>query len=204
MVRPQWGLAARPPEWCKIVRRGEGDAMHDVIVVGGGPTGVMLACELALQGVEALVLERDAEPTEIVRALGLHVRSIELMAQRGLLERMLPLGQTYPVGGFFTGLTAPAPTLDTAHPYVLGIPQTTTERILLERAEELGVELRREREVVGLGQDDNGVTVDFADGSSLRARYLVGCDGGRSRVRRMLGVDFVGEPSRNDTLLAEV
>ncbi|QEE61044.1 FAD-dependent oxidoreductase [Salinibacterium sp. dk2585] len=178
--------------------------MHDVIVVGGGPTGVMLACELALQGVEALVLERDPEPTTIVRALGLHVRSIELMGQRGLLERMLPLGQTYPLGGFFAALTAPAPKLDTAHPYVLAIPQTVTERILLERAEELGVELRRGCEVVGLRQDDDEMTVELADASSLRARYVVGCDGGRGRVRGILGVDFVGEPSRNDTLLAEV
>lgn len=178
--------------------------MHEVIVVGGGPTGVMLASELALQGVRALVLERDAEPPTVVRALGLHARSIELMDQRGLLDRLLALGQQYPAGGFFAGLPAPPPTLDTAHPYVLGIPQPVTERILLERAAELGVEVRRGTEVTGLRQDEHGVTVDLAEAAPLSASYVVGCDGGRSGVRRMLGVDFAGEPSRNDTLLAEV
>ena len=112
--------------------------MFDVIVAGAGPTGLMLASELRLHGVHALVLERDAEPTRVVRALGLHVRSIEVMDQRGLLERFLALGQQYPVGGFFAGIDKPSPDrLDTAHPYVLGIPQTTTDRLLAERATEL-------------------------------------------------------------------
>jgi 2-polyprenyl-6-methoxyphenol hydroxylase-like FAD-dependent oxidoreductase len=98
--------------------------MIDVIVAGGGPTGVWLASELRLQGVDALVLEKDTEPTKVVRALGLHVRSIEVMDQRGLLERFLPLGRRYPVGGFFAGITKPSPErLDTAHPYTLGIPR---------------------------------------------------------------------------------
>jgi 2-polyprenyl-6-methoxyphenol hydroxylase-like FAD-dependent oxidoreductase len=179
--------------------------MIDVIVAGGGPTGVMLASELRLQGVHALVLEKDAEPTRIVRALGLHARSIEVMDQRGLLERFLPLGKQYPVGGFFAGISKPAPDrLDTAHPYVLGIPQTTTERLLTEHATELGVEIRRGCELVGLSQDDHGVTVELADGTQLRSRYLVGCDGGRSTVRKLLGVGFPGEPTRVDTLLGEV
>lgn len=108
--------------------------MIDVIVAGGGPTGLMLASELRLHGVYALVLQRDAEPTKVVRSLGLHVRSIEVMDQRGLLERFLALGQKYPVGGF-AGIDKPSPDrLDTAHPYVLGIPQTTTDRLLAERA----------------------------------------------------------------------
>ncbi|MGA8519154.1 MAG: rifampin monooxygenase, partial [Pseudonocardiaceae bacterium] len=152
-----------------------------------------------------LVLEKDAEPTRIVRALGLHARSIEVMDQRGLLERFLPLGKQYPVGGFFAGISKPAPDrLDTAHPYVLGIPQTTTERLLTEHATELGVEIRRGCELVGLSQDDHGVTVELADGTQLRSRYLVGCDGGRSTVRKLLGVGFPGEPTRVDTLLGEV
>ncbi len=118
--------------------------MIDVIVAGGGPTGVMLASELRLHGVHVLVLEKDAEPTRVVRALGLYARSIEVMDQRGLLERFLPLGQQYPVGGFFAGISKPAPDrLDTAHPYVLGIPQTTTDRLLTEHATELGAEIRR-------------------------------------------------------------
>ena len=180
--------------------------MIDVIVAGGGPTGMMLASELRLHGVHALVLEKQTEPTKVVRALGLHVRSVEVMDQRGLLERFLPLGQQYPLGQFgFAGIPKPAPDrLDTAHPYVLGIPQPTTDRLLAEHAAELGAEIRRGCELVGLRQDDQGVTVELADGTQLSARYLVGCDGGRSTVRKLLGVGFPGEPSRVDTLLGEM
>jgi rifampicin monooxygenase len=177
----------------------------DVIVGGGGPTGVMLASELRLQGVDALVLEKEAEPTRVVRALGLHARSIEVLDQRGLLDRFLPLGKQYPVGGLFAGISKPTPhRLDTAHPYVLGIPQPTTERLLTEHATELGVEIRRGCELVGLSQDDHGVTVELADGTQLRSRYLVGCDGGRSTVRKLLGVGFPGEPARREWLSGEV
>ncbi|MFD0772425.1 rifampin monooxygenase [Streptomonospora algeriensis] len=179
--------------------------MIDVIVVGGGPTGMMLAGELRLHGVHVLVLDKEAEPTGYVRALGLHVRSIEVMSQRGLLERFLAHGKQYPVGGFFAGIAKPAPErLDTAHPYVLGIPQPVTDRLLAERATELGAEFRRGCELVGLSQDDHGVTAELADGTRLRSRYLVGCDGGRSTVRKLLGVGFPGEPSRVETLLGEM
>lgn len=180
--------------------------MFDVIVVGAGPTGLMLAGELRLHGVRVLVLEKESTPSPVVRALGLHVRSIEVMDQRGLLDRFLAHGKRYPLSiGFFAAIPRPAPQeLDTAHGYVLGIPQPVTERLLAERAVELGAEIRRGGALVGLEQDEHGVTVELADGARLRARYAVGCDGGRSAVRKRLGIGFPGEPSRVDTLLGEM
>ena len=179
--------------------------MIDVIVAGGGPTGSMLAGELRLHGLHVVVLDKDAEPTKVERSLGLHARSIEVMDQRGLLDRFLALGTQYPLSAAFAGIIKPAPDrLDTVHRYTLGIPQTSTDRLLAERAIEVGAEIRRGCEVVGLSQDEDGVTVELADGSQLRSRYLVGCDGGRSTVRKLLGVDFPGEPARNEWLLGEV
>ena len=179
--------------------------MIDVIIVGGGPTGMVLAAELRLHDVRVLVLEKDAEPTPVVRSLGLHARSIEVMDQRGLLERFLELGTTHPIRGFFAALPAPPPErLDTAHPYVLGIQQPETDRLLSEHAVELGAEIRRGCALAGLEQDDEGVTAELADGRRLRARYLVGCDGGRSPVRKLLGVAFPGEPASVETLLGEM
>lgn len=180
--------------------------MIDVVIAGGGPTGTMLACELRLHGVDVVVLERDPEPTKVARAQGLHARSIEILDQRGLLERFLPLGTQYPVGGFFAGLTtAPAPgALDTTHPYVLAIPQTITEQLLTERALELGTDIRRGSTLAGLSQDQGAVTVRLGDGTTLQSRYLVGCDGGRSVVRKLLGIGFPGEPAGKEWLLGEV
>ncbi|MDQ0401721.1 rifampin monooxygenase [Streptomyces sp. NPDC000349] len=179
--------------------------MIDVLVAGAGPTGMMLAGELRLHGVQVRVLDKETEPTQVVRSLGLHVRSIEVMDQRGLLERFLEHGKRYPAGGFFAGIGKPAPVeLDTTHPYVLGIPQPVTDRLLTEHAVELGAEVERGRELAGLCQDDQGVTAELADGTRLRARYLVGCDGGRSTVRKLLGVGFPGEPSRTETLIGEM
>src|SRR5215471_9836961 len=178
--------------------------MVDVIIAGGGPVGLMLAGELRLHGVAVVVLEKEQEPSGHARALGLHVRSIEVMDQRGLLERFLALGRQYPVRGSFAGITKPAPgRLDTAHPYILGIPQNLTERLLAERAIEAGAEIRRGCELTGLSQDDTGVIAGLADGTRLRGRYLVGCDGGGSIVRKLLGIGFPGEPARTEWLLAE-
>lgn len=177
----------------------------DVIVVGGGPTGLMLAAELRLHDVRVVVLERDEQPSPIVRALGLHVRSVEMMDQRGLLDRFLARGQQYPLGGHFAGIDTPLPEqVDITHRYQLGIPQSITDELLAERALELGADLRRGQEVVGFSQDGQGVTIESVGGVQLRSRYAVGCDGGRSTVRKLLGIDFAGEPPTTEWLLGEM
>ncbi len=179
--------------------------MFDVIIAGAGPTGTMLAAELRLHDVRVLVLEKEPEPAPMVRALGLNARSVEIMDQRGVLERFLEHGTKYPLGGHFAGIDRPAPErLDTAHAYTLGLPQNISDRLLAERATELGTEIRRGAELSGLRPDDDGVTVELTDGTRERARYVVGCDGGRSTVRRLLGVGFPGEAARHEWLLGEM
>ncbi|MFE2463344.1 rifampin monooxygenase [Streptomyces sp. NPDC059402] len=177
----------------------------DVIVAGCGPTGAMLAAELRLHDVRVLVLEKETEPASFVRVVGLHMRSIELMAMRGLLDRLLRHGRRRPVGGLFAAIPAPVPQgLDAEYPYLLGIPQPVVVRLLEEHAVALGARVRHGGAVAGFEQDGEGVTVELTDGERLRARYLVGCDGGRSTVRKRLGVGFPGEPSRNETLMGEM
>jgi rifampicin monooxygenase len=179
--------------------------MFDVIIAGCGPTGAILAAELRLHGVRVLVLEKETEPVSFVRIVGLHIRSLELMDMRGLLDRMREHGRQRPAGGFFAAIDKPAPQgLDSAHAYLLGIPQQVMVHLLEEHAGQLGAQVRRGCAVSDFEQDDEGVTVELADGAQLRSRYLVGCDGGRSTVRKLLGVGFPGEPSRTETLMGEM
>ncbi|WP_434443999.1 FAD-dependent monooxygenase [Lentzea sp. E54] len=180
--------------------------MFDVIVAGCGPTGAMLAAELRLHDVLVLVLEKEPEPvSSFVRIVSLHIRSLEIMAMRGLLDRFLEHGRQRPVGGIFAAIPAPAPDgLDSAYSYLLGIPQPIVDRLLEHHAADLGARVRRGCAVAGLEQDDEGVTVELAGGELLRSRYLVGCDGARSTVRKLLGVGFPGEPSRTHTLMGEM
>ncbi|MDJ1134239.1 monooxygenase [Streptomyces iconiensis] len=180
----------------------------DVIVVGAGPTGLMLACELALAGVRTRILERRAEPQRDSRALTLHPRSLELMDQRGLLDRFLSLGRTVP-GWHFARLPTHLDfsALDSRHGYTLFLAQARTEALLEERARELGVEIRYGHEVVALSQDSDGVEVQVRGPRGVgthSARFAVGCDGGRSRVREAAGIGFPGTDETFTGVLGDV
>src|SRR5262245_63069121 len=156
---------------------------HAVVIAGGGPTGMMLAGELALAGVDVAILERRASQ-ELAgsRAGGLHARTIEVLDQRGIADRFLSHGQTAQVAGF-AFIRLDISDFPTRHNYGLALWQKHIERILAGWVEELSVPVYRGREVTGFAQDDSGVDVALSDGRSLRANYLVGCDGGRSLIR---------------------
>jgi len=177
--------------------------MHEVVIAGGGPTGLTLAGELALAGVDVAVVERrDSQQLAGSRAGGLHSRTIEVFDQRGIADRFLAEGQTAQVGAF--GATKfDISDFPTRHPYGLGLWQNHIERILAGWVEELPVQFYRGREVTGFTQDDDGVHVETSDGP-IRAQYLVGCDGGRSLVRRTAGIDFPGWDPTISSLIAEV
>ena len=175
-----------------------------VVVVGAGPTGMMLAAELTLAGVEVFVVERRATPElEGSRAGGLHARTIEVLDQRGIADRFLAAGQTAQVAAF-GGATLDISDFPTRHPYGLALWQTHIERLLLGWVEELEVPILRGKAATGLSEDDEGVSVKLSDESTLRAKYLVGCDGGRSVVRKAVGIGFPGWDPTVSHLIAEV
>ena len=175
---------------------------HPVIIAGGGPTGLMLAGELALAGVDAAIVERRASQDLLAsRAGGLHSRTIEVLDQRGIAGRFLSQGQLYNVVRFHVSLDISD--FPTRHNYVLGLWQNHIERILAGWIGELAVPIYREREVTGFAQDDTGVDVELSDGNSLRAEYLVGCDGGRSVIRKAAAIEFPGSDPTTSWLIAE-
>jgi 2-polyprenyl-6-methoxyphenol hydroxylase-like FAD-dependent oxidoreductase len=177
---------------------------HAVVIGGGGPTGLMLAGELALGGVDVAIVERRASQDLVgSRAGGLHSRTIEILDQRGIADRFLSEGQTAQVG-MFAGTRLDISDFPTRHNYGLGLWQNHIERILAAWVGELAVRFYREREVIGFAQDDTGVDVALSDGQSLRAQYLVGCDGGRSRIRKAAGIEFLGWDPTTSSLIAEV
>ncbi len=179
-------------------------AEHAVVVAGGGPTGLMLAGELALAGVDVAIVERRAgQDLPGSRAGGLHSRTIEVLDQRGIADRFLAEGQVAQVAQF-AGVRLDISDFPTRHNYGLGLWQKHIERILAGWVGELAVTFYRGREVTGFAQDDSGVEVELSDGESLRAEYLVGCDGGRSLVRKAAGIEFPGWDPTTSSLIAEV
>lgn len=165
---------------------------HEVAIAGGGPTGLMLAGELALADVDVAIIERR-ETQELAgsRAGGLLPRTIEALDQRGIAERFVSQGNQHSVA-LFPGTSLDISDLPTRHNYWLGIWQNQIEHILADWASELGVRFYRGSEVTGFAQDDSGVDIALEDGRVLRAQYLAGCDGGRSLVRKTAGIGFVG------------
>jgi len=177
---------------------------HAVVIAGGGPAGLMLAAELALAGVDVVVVERRVtQDVDGSRAGGLHSRTIEVLDQRGIADRFLAEGQAMQVQGF-AGIALDISDFPTRHNYGLALWQSRFEPILAGWVDELGVPILRGRMVAGFAQDDTGVDVEVRGGSSLRAEYLVGCDGGRSLVRKTAGIDFAGSDPSTSWMIAEV
>jgi 3-(3-hydroxy-phenyl)propionate hydroxylase len=177
---------------------------HAVVIAGGGPTGLMLAAELALAGIDAVVVERRAsQDLDGSRAGGLHSRTIEVLDQRGVAERFLSAGKEHPFVGY-AGTFLDISDFPTRYSCILALWQSHFERIMAGWVEELGVPILRSCEVVGFAQDDTGIDVELSDNRSLRAEYLVGCDGGRSLIRKAAGIGFPGWDPTSSYLIAEV
>ena len=179
-------------------------AEHMVVIAGGGPTGLMLAGELTIAGVDVVVVERRHTP-ELVgsRARGVHSRTIEVLDQRGIDDRFLAEGKAVQLG-VFAGVRLDISAFPTRHNYGLALNQSDFERILGSWVDELGVPIVRGCDVTGFAQDDAGVDVELSDGARLRAQFLVGCDGGRSIVRKTAGIEFPGWEPSISSLIAEV
>jgi 2-polyprenyl-6-methoxyphenol hydroxylase-like FAD-dependent oxidoreductase len=176
---------------------------HAVVIAGGGPTGLMLAGELALAEIDVVIVERrTSQHLDGSRAGGLHSRTIEVLDQRGIAERFLTEGQTHPFVGY-AGTFLDISDFPTRHNYILALWQNHIERILAGWVGELGVPILYGREVVGFAQDDSGVEIELDD-RSLRGEYLVGCDGGRSMIRKTAGIDFPGWDPSASYLIAQV
>ena len=178
-------------------------AKHAVVIVGGGPAGMMLAAELTLAGTDVVIVERRASfKLESARSRGLHSRTIEVLDQRGIVDRFLAEGRTVQVQSF-AGVPLDISDFPTRHNYGMALLQSHFERIMSGWIDELGVPILREREVTGFVQDDGGVDVALSDGT-LEAQYLVGCDGGRSIVRKAAGIEFAGWDATTCWIHAEV
>jgi 2-polyprenyl-6-methoxyphenol hydroxylase-like FAD-dependent oxidoreductase len=178
---------------------------HAVVIAGGGPTGMMLGAELALASIDVAIVERRTScELESSRAGGLLSRTIEVLDQRGVADRFISEGNIHEVWGDFAGVQMGISDFPTRHNYVLGLWQSHIERILAGWVDELPVTIHHGREVTGFTQDDTGVDVELSDGEPLRAEYLVGCDGGRSLIRKAAGIDFPGWDPSNSSLIAEV
>jgi 3-(3-hydroxy-phenyl)propionate hydroxylase len=177
---------------------------HAVVVAGGGPTGLMVAGELALAGVDVAIVERRASQDLVgSRAGGLHSRTIEMLDQRGIADRFLSQGQVGQIAGF-AWVPLDISDFPTRHNYGLALWQAHIERMLAGWVGELGVPISRGREVTGFAQDDTGVDIALVDSESLRAEFLVGCDGGRSLIRKAAGIEFAGWDPSTSHLIAEV
>ena len=177
---------------------------HAVVIAGGGPTGLMLAAELALAEVDVVIVERraTADPDR-ARAGGLHARTIEVLDQRGVAGRFVQEGKVMQIQGFGR-IRLDISDFPSRRNYGLALPQIQTERLLATWVHELGVPVMREREVSGFTQDDTGVDVALSDGTSIRADYLAGCDGGRSVIRKAAGIEFAGWDPSTSWVMAEV